>query len=157
MSRCSVICDKLYVRVWLNWHFFREWSNNQTVTMSDLFKREDVVSLLRGKTVLLLGGSIMRGHYKDIIWLINSDTLINRGVSCKSYICYENVISHSNSHLRFWGIKQRSVSLSSRARECPLAIKKRRTSWKKFLIQKTETISITVATARMILQVNSHI
>ena len=66
--------------------------------MSDLFKREDVVALLRGRTVLLLGGSIMRGHYKDIIWLLNSDTLINRGVSCKSYMCNENVNSHSNSH-----------------------------------------------------------
>ena len=49
--------------------------------MSDLFKKEDLVSLLRGRTLVLLGGSIMRGHYKDLIWLMNCDTLINRGVS----------------------------------------------------------------------------
>ena len=49
--------------------------------MTDLFKKEDVISLLQGKTLLILGGSIQRGIYKDIIWLMNSDTLINRGVS----------------------------------------------------------------------------
>ena len=54
--------------------------------MSDLFKREEVVRLLRGRTLVLLGGSIMRGFYKDIIWLMNCDTLINRGVSCSNYM-----------------------------------------------------------------------
>ena len=48
--------------------------------MSDLFKKEDVIALLRGKTVLILGGSIQRGIYKDLIWLMNSNTLINKGV-----------------------------------------------------------------------------
>ena len=48
--------------------------------MSDLFKKEDVIALLRGKTLLILGGSIQRGIYKDLIWLMNSNTLINRGV-----------------------------------------------------------------------------
>ena len=50
-------------------------------TMSDLFKRDDVLALLRGKTLLILGGSIQRGIYKDIIWLMNSNSLINSGVS----------------------------------------------------------------------------
>jgi len=48
--------------------------------MSDLFKKGDVIALLRGKTVLILGGSIQRGIYKDLIWLMNSNTLINKGV-----------------------------------------------------------------------------
>ena len=73
--------------------------------MSDLFKREDVVALLRGKTVLLLGGSIMRGHYKDIIWLLNCDTLINRGVSRKNYMWNANINSHSNTHPQVLGDK----------------------------------------------------
>ena len=48
--------------------------------MSDLFKKEDVIAILRGKTVLILGASIQRGIYKDLIWLMNSNTLINKGV-----------------------------------------------------------------------------
>ena len=62
----------------------------KTAKMSDLFKREDVVRLLRGRTLVILGGSIMRGLYKDIIWLMNCDTLINRGVSCSCSCVLKN-------------------------------------------------------------------
>ena len=46
--------------------------------MSDVFDSEQTVQLLKGKTVLFLGASVTRGLYKDLIWLINSNTLLPR-------------------------------------------------------------------------------
>ena len=48
--------------------------------MTDIFRSEDAVRILRGKTVLFLGGSVTRGLYKDTIWLLNSNTLIQRNI-----------------------------------------------------------------------------
>ena len=50
-----------------------------------VWHRKEVVRLLAGKRVLLLGGSIVRGIYKDLIWLINSNTTLPREVS--SAVC----------------------------------------------------------------------
>ena len=44
--------------------------------MSDIFFPEDVTKLLTNKNVLFLGGSVVRGLYKDLCWLINSKSLI---------------------------------------------------------------------------------
>lgn len=44
--------------------------------MSDLFLSDDVRKLLRGKHVVLLGDSNIRGIYKDIIWLMNDNSFI---------------------------------------------------------------------------------
>ena len=48
--------------------------------MTDLFDKGDVSSLLRDQTILLLGGSVIRGLYKDLVWLLNTNSLIDRGV-----------------------------------------------------------------------------
>ena len=48
--------------------------------MTDLFDKGDAASLLRNKTIILLGGSVIRGLYKDLIWLLNSNSLIDSGV-----------------------------------------------------------------------------
>ena len=37
--------------------------------MKELFDKEGVASLLRDKTIMLLGGSVIRGLYKDLVWL----------------------------------------------------------------------------------------
>lgn len=42
----------------------------------DIFKSSEVRSLLQGKTVLFMGGSVVRGLYKDFVWLLNSDSMI---------------------------------------------------------------------------------
>ena len=44
--------------------------------MSDLFLSDDVRKLLRGKRVVLLGCSNIRGIYKDIVWLLNHNSFI---------------------------------------------------------------------------------
>ena len=44
--------------------------------MTDIFSSEDVKKLLSGKTIVFLGGSIIRGLYKDLIWLLNTNKLI---------------------------------------------------------------------------------
>lgn len=42
-----------------------------------------------------LGGSVMRGLYKDLIWLLNTDTLIDYGVTDIAM----NFYIHLNIHL----------------------------------------------------------
>jgi len=48
--------------------------------MCDIFKKSDVESLLKGKHVVVFGGSVMRGLYKDIVWMLNDDSFIPREV-----------------------------------------------------------------------------
>ena len=48
--------------------------------MTDIFNSEQAVTLLKGKTVLFLGGSVTRGLYKDLIWLLNSNSLLPRQI-----------------------------------------------------------------------------
>ena len=48
--------------------------------MTDIFDSKQAVNLLRGKTVLFLGASVTRGLYKDLIWLLNSNTLLPRQI-----------------------------------------------------------------------------
>ena len=42
--------------------------------MSDLFVKSDVVKILRRKSVLLIGDSIMRNLYKDLVWFSSPRT-----------------------------------------------------------------------------------
>ena len=44
--------------------------------MTDIFMSEDVIKLLKDRTVVFMGGSVNRGLYKDLVWLINLNTLI---------------------------------------------------------------------------------
>ena len=44
--------------------------------MCDVYKSSDVAELLAGKHVAVLGGSVMRGLYKDLVWLLNDDSFI---------------------------------------------------------------------------------
>ena len=48
--------------------------------MTDIFLSDDVANLLQNKTIVILGSSIMRGLYKDLVWLLNTNTLIDYGV-----------------------------------------------------------------------------
>ena len=48
--------------------------------MTDLFDKGDAVSLLRDKTIVLLGGFVIRGLYKDLVWLLNTNSLIDAGI-----------------------------------------------------------------------------
>ena len=42
--------------------------------MADIFERQDAVYVLKGKSVLFLGDSIMRNIYKDFITLLDVGT-----------------------------------------------------------------------------------
>ena len=42
--------------------------------MCDIFTRASATDLLRGKSILFLGDSIMRNIYKDLIWMISPET-----------------------------------------------------------------------------------
>jgi len=44
--------------------------------MADLFSSSNTINLLKNKCIVLCGGSVIRGLYKDLIWLLNSNTLI---------------------------------------------------------------------------------
>ena len=48
--------------------------------MSDIFNSEQTVKLLTGKTLIFIGASVTRGLYKDLIWLLNSVTLLPRQI-----------------------------------------------------------------------------
>ena len=48
--------------------------------MSDIFNSEQTVKLLTGKTLIFIGASVTRGLYKDLIWLLNSNTLLPRQI-----------------------------------------------------------------------------
>ena len=39
---------------------------------------EDVGKLFENQHVLILGGSFMRGVYKDLVWLVNHPSIIPR-------------------------------------------------------------------------------
>ena len=39
-----------------------------------------------------LGGSVMRGLYKDLIWLLNTDTLIDYGVTFINIIPLTSIV-----------------------------------------------------------------
>ena len=42
----------------------------------DIFKSDDVKRILRNKTLVMFGGSVVRGIYKDLVWLLNINSLI---------------------------------------------------------------------------------
>ena len=48
--------------------------------MSDIFLSEDTQRILRGKNILLLGGSVTRGLYKDLICLLNTNALLHENI-----------------------------------------------------------------------------
>ena len=62
--------------------------------MTDLFDKGDVSSLLRDQIILLLGGSVVRGLYKDLVWLLNTNSLIDRGVRNIADLCETILILH---------------------------------------------------------------
>ena len=49
--------------------------------MADIFLSKETRNLLAGKHIAIIGGSNMRGLYKDIVWLLNDDSIIPREVS----------------------------------------------------------------------------
>ena len=61
--------------------------------MTDLFETEDVRDLLKNKTVVFLGGSIIRGLYKDVIWLLNSNSFLPQKVSDIYFFLFEMKIN----------------------------------------------------------------
>ena len=53
-----------------------------------------------------LGGSVMRGLYKDLIWLLNTDTLIDYGVTdiAMNFYIHLNIHNSSLNVLKFISI-----------------------------------------------------
>jgi hypothetical protein len=49
--------------------------------MADIFYPTDLARLLANKHVVFLGGSVVRGLYRDMMWLINSASLIPHEVN----------------------------------------------------------------------------
>ena len=58
--------------------------------MADIFTPGDVTKDLKNKNVVFLGGSVVRGLYKDLCWLINSNSLIPHEVT-KNNLYNQNV------------------------------------------------------------------
>ncbi|XP_075211734.1 PC-esterase domain-containing protein 1A-like [Lycorma delicatula] len=48
--------------------------------MADIFQQSDAKRLLKDKYVLFLGDSNIRALYKDLVWLLNSNTLVENHV-----------------------------------------------------------------------------
>ena len=48
--------------------------------MCDIFTKKEARRVLANKHVAIIGGSNMRGLYKDIIWLLNDNSFIPREV-----------------------------------------------------------------------------
>ena len=49
----------------------------------DMFQSDDVKRILKNKTLVMFGGSVVRGIYKDLVWLLNINSLIPFQVSLK--------------------------------------------------------------------------
>ena len=49
----------------------------------DMFKSDDLQRILRNKTLVMFGGSVVRGIYKDLVWLLNINRLIPFKVNFK--------------------------------------------------------------------------
>ena len=47
------------------------------------FNTTEAADLLRNKTIVFMGGSVVRGLYKDLVWALNTDLQIDYKV--KSY------------------------------------------------------------------------
>ena len=54
---------------------------SRVVRMADVFTREDVRRVLGGRQVLLLGDSVLRNLYQDLVWLAEKGTLTPNEVS----------------------------------------------------------------------------
>jgi hypothetical protein len=54
---------------------------HKCLAMCDVFTREDLLRLFRGKSVLFLGDSLMRSIYKDFIWLSKENSLIKHEIN----------------------------------------------------------------------------
>ena len=48
--------------------------------MGDIFLAKEARAVLANKHIAIIGGSNMRGLYKDIVWLINDDSIIPKEV-----------------------------------------------------------------------------
>ena len=57
-------------------YFYPFTAVSSVFLMADLFSPGDVTKVLKNKRCVFLGASIVRGLYKDLLWLINSKSLI---------------------------------------------------------------------------------
>ena len=48
--------------------------------MCDIFNRKEARKVLANKHIAVIGGSNMRGLYKDIVWLLNDNSIIPKEV-----------------------------------------------------------------------------
>ena len=64
--------------------------------MCDVFEKEDARKILKGKTILFLGDSIMRNMYKDLIWLVQDGTFLDQ-----SYMADKLEPTFAGDNLRF--------------------------------------------------------
>ena len=72
-------------------YFYPFTAVSSVFLMADLFSPGDVTKVLKNKRCVFLGASIVRGLYKDLLWLINSKSLIPFEVS-KIYIKFNNCL-----------------------------------------------------------------
>merc|ERR1712105_36750 len=64
----------------------------QQSTMDEILSSEDTRKLLRNKCCFFLGDSVMRGVYKDFLWLLNHNSLIPQEVlGAKGETCCPNI------------------------------------------------------------------
>jgi len=63
--------------------------------MCDIFLREDIERLFKGKSVLFMGDSIMRNIYKDLIWL--TDPKSDGELIPSKHMCAKGTIGHRNA------------------------------------------------------------
>ena len=52
--------------------------------MCDVFEKDNAIEVLKGKTILFLGDSIVRNMYKDLIWLTHNGEFIPSKYMCQA-------------------------------------------------------------------------
>ena len=70
-----------------------------TLTMCDVFSRSFSLDLLRGKSLLFMGDSIMRNIYKDLVYLLSREFNPRSELVPKKYMCAKGEDSFAGDRL----------------------------------------------------------
>jgi len=80
--------------------------------MCDVFEKEDAREILKGKTILFLGDSILRNIYKDLIWLIQDGTFLDQ-----SYMADKLEPTFAGDQLKFGSDRTDPSQMGTKCRE----------------------------------------
>ena len=80
--------------------------------MCDVFDTENVREILKGKTILFLGDSIMRNMYKDLVWLVQDGTFLDQ-----SYMANKLEPTFAGDELKFGSDREDPSQLGTKCRE----------------------------------------